>query len=143
GSNGFGDDVYGMVYSLQIDDGEFGGVEIRAYEWNDTIDITAPNVSFDNLNMIASTASFHSYLYNGVPQMEYFIPSVEVSANQKYLFCVYTESEKVKIGYDNAVDYTATMNLNLKPIAPIRIKPFSSLEEWIWTGFGNDKGVPA
>jgi hypothetical protein len=136
GLGGQGYEVAGMNFSCN-DDGE--PIEIRAYEWNDSIDINIPNgVTFNNLNMIASNTS----LTNGTITSVGFNNGVALIPNQKYLFCVYTESPSFKIGVDEYVNYNATIQEHLKPIAPVRIKPTDSPESWVWKGFKYNRGVP-
>jgi hypothetical protein len=88
--------------------------------------------------MIASNTS----LTNGTITSVGFNNGVALIPNQKYLFCVYTESPSFKIGVDEYVNYNATIQEHLKPIAPVRIKPTDSPESWVWKGFKYNRGVP-
>jgi hypothetical protein len=123
----------------------FQSVGIRAYEWNDVFtDANDPSFpapqSVWNLNQVGSA----SYLYfdeseNGV---NLYLPfdeaPIALTNNQRYLFCIYNESDSLKIGYDNKIDYSSTINNYLEYSSPVKDKPAGGLDRWYAAGFGFD-----
>ncbi|MCB9361110.1 MAG: T9SS type A sorting domain-containing protein [Flavobacteriales bacterium] len=123
----------------------FQSIGIRAYEWNDVFTdandpaFPAPQ-SVWNLNQVGSA----SYLYfdeseNGV---NLYLPfdeaPIALTDNQRYLFCVYNESDSLKVGYDNKIDYSSTVNNYLEYPSPVKDKPAGGTDRWYAAGFGFD-----
>ena len=140
----------GMTFSARPVgfDMDFEVVEVRLYEWNDVFtDINTPP-TFTALNQVASTTYYYDYATNGDLSGQnillYFedgngnIAPWPLADNQRYLFCVYNASDSIRIGYDTRIDYTATINNYLQPIAPVKTLPNGQPAEWFRDGFGWD-----
>lgn len=115
-------------------------IEIRAYKWNDVFtDLSVSSPTFNSLTSVAD--GLHLYvdeLSNGVNVFVPFDVPVALDDNQKYLFCVYNASDELRLGYDVMLDYTATIDNYLQPVAPVKVKPNSQPQQWYWAGFGLD-----
>jgi len=121
----------------------FQSVGIRAYEWNDVFtDANDPNFpapqSAWNLNEIGAG----SYLYfdeseSGVnTYLEFDEAPIALNNNQRYLFCVYNDSDSLKVGYDNKIDYSSTVDNYLEYPSPVKDKPTGGTDRWYAAGFG-------
>ena len=119
---------------------DFEIVEIKVYEWNDIFtDINTPP-TFASLTQKTQAYYFYDNDSNGnlsgqniyVP---FDVPSM-LANNQRYLFCVYTASDSIKIGFDNQTNYKTTINHYQQPIAPLKILPNGGSSIWDWEGFG-------
>lgn len=120
-------------------------VEIRAYEWNDVFtDLTDVNfpapASAWNLNQIGS--NFHFYSDESENGVNKYLPFSEgpltMIDNQRYLFCAYTASDSLKVGFDNKIDYYATVNNYLEYSGPVKTLPAGGSSQWYAAGFGFD-----
>ncbi|MBI2279997.1 MAG: T9SS type A sorting domain-containing protein [Bacteroidetes bacterium] len=136
---GIGMTFSGRPVGFDID---FEVLEVRLYEWNDIFtDINTPP-TFTALNQVTSATYFYDYASNG--NLEGQNISVPFDAvwplvdNKRYLFCVYNASDSIRIGYDTRIDYTATINNYLQPIAPVKTLPNGQPAEWFRDGFGWD-----
>ena len=58
--------------------------------------------------------------------------------DQRYLFCVYTASDSLKVGFDNKIDYFATVNNYLEYSGPVKTLPAGGSDQWYAAGFGFD-----
>lgn len=119
--------------------------EIRLYEWNDVFtDLTDPNfpapASVWNLNQIGS--SFYFYADESQNGVNIYLPFDEAPItmvdDQRYLFCVYTASDSLKVGFDNKIDYYATVNNYLEYSGPVKTLPAGGSAQWYAAGFGFD-----
>ena len=114
-------------------------LELRAYQWNDTFTDITGTVTFDALTEVATGL----YFFAGTPDSldNIYVPfdaPLALLDNQRYLFCIYNAADMLRIGFDAQIDYTATINNYLQPIAPVRDKPSSAAAEWFRDGFGWD-----
>ena len=120
-------------------------VEVRLYKWDNVFtDITdTAGLKFTTMTQLTSGTYFYDNATNGdltgqnvtVP---FDVPQTLLN-NQRYLACVYTASDSVRIGYDASIDYTATINNYLQPISPIReTKTAGAVVTWYRDGFGWD-----
>jgi hypothetical protein len=123
----------------------FQGIGIRAYEWNDIFtDANDPSFpapqSVWNLSEVGSAS--HLYFDESGNGMNLYLPFDEAPItlinNQRYLFCVYNESDSLKVGYDNKIDYSSTVNNYLQYSSPVKDKPAGGTERWYAAGFGFD-----
>ncbi|MCB9360048.1 MAG: T9SS type A sorting domain-containing protein [Flavobacteriales bacterium] len=125
----------------------FQSVGVRMYEWNDVFtdanDPAFPTAAGPgpwNVNQVGSS----SYLYfdeseNGVNKYLAFDEgSITLNDNQRYLFCVYNDSDSLRIGFDNQIDYTSTVNNYLEYSSPVKDLPNGGSDEWYAAGFGLD-----
>jgi len=114
-------------------------IQLRAYAWNDTfVDITG-TVTFNSLTQVGEGL----YYFAGTPDsLDNIVVPFDVPFpllnNQRYLFCIYNGAEMLRIGYDSQIDYTATINNYLQPIAPVCTKAVGSAPTWYKDGFGWD-----
>ena len=136
---GIGMTFSGRPVGFDID---FEVVEIRMYEWNDVFtDMNTPP-TFTALNQVASAVYFYDAATNGnLEGQNIYVPfdaAWSMVDNQRYLFCVYTASDSIRIGYDTRIDYTATINNYLQPIAPVKTLPNGQAATWYRDGFGWD-----
>ncbi len=134
----------GMTFSCRPVgyDIDFEVVEVRLYEWNDVFaDMNTPP-TFTALNQVTSATYFYDYATDGdLSGQNIYLPfdaSWSLADNQRYLFCVYNASDSVRIGYDTRIDYTATINNYLQPIAPVKTLPNGQAATWYRDGFGWD-----
>ncbi|MBI2279568.1 MAG: T9SS type A sorting domain-containing protein [Bacteroidetes bacterium] len=119
-------------------------VEIRRYEWNDIFtDLNTPP-TFNNVQLVQSGSHiFADESENNQNIDVLFNPSqyVNIPPNQRYLFCVYSAGDSLKIGFDDGINYKATVENYLQPIAPVYFADSwnSNLPSgWYVNGFGND-----
>ena len=129
-----------MPVGIDID---FEVVEVRLYEWNDVFtDMNDAALGFTALNQVASGTYFYDYASNGNLEgqniYQLFDTPVPLVDNQRYLFCVYNASDSIRVGFDGKIDYTATINNYLQPIAPVKDLPNGQAAEWYRDGFGWD-----
>jgi hypothetical protein len=121
--------------------GEF--IEVRVYEWNDVFtDANDPAfpapLSLWNLNLLGSEYDYYSNeSESGVNKYLAFNEApIALNDNQRYLFCVYSESDSLQIGYDSKIDYYATVNNYLEYPSPVKTKPNGGADQWFAAGFG-------
>ena len=134
----------GMTFSCQPVgfDIDFEVVEVRLYEWNDVfVDMNTPP-TFTALVQQASATYFYDYASNGnLEGQNIYLPfdaAWSLADNQRYLFCVYNASDSIRVGYDTRIDYTATINNYLQPIAPVKTLPNGQPATWYRDGFDWD-----
>lgn len=127
-------------------------LEARIYEWNDVfVDMNSgtpagADVTFTSLNQVGSGFYFYAAadadsLGNKVIDLVDDVtadPFVVLANNQRYLFCVYNASDSLRLGYDSRIDYLATINNYLQPVAPVRTLKNAGADEWFAAGFGYD-----
>tara|TARA_R110001592_G_scaffold37439_5_gene124882 strand:+ start:2623 stop:4434 length:1812 start_codon:yes stop_codon:yes gene_type:complete len=139
--------VSGITYSCTPVGSTMGGevIEIRAYEWNDVFtDANDPAfpapLSPWNLNPLGS--GFDYYLdesESGVNKYLAFDEApITLNDNQRYLFCVYSDSDSLQIGYDSKIDYNATVNNYLEYSSPVKTLANGGTDQWYAAGFGFD-----
>ncbi|MCB9360049.1 MAG: T9SS type A sorting domain-containing protein [Flavobacteriales bacterium] len=125
----------------------FQSVGIRMYEWNDVFtdanDPAFPTAGGPgpwNVNEVGSS----SYLYfdeteDGVNKYLAFDQgSINLNDNQRYLFCVFNDSDSLRIGFDAQIDYTTTVDNYLEYSSPVKDLPNGGSDEWYAAGFGLD-----
>lgn len=115
-------------------------IEIRAYQWNDVFtDLSVVSPTFNSLTQLSDALHFYAdETENGVNVYLPFNAPVNLLDNQKYLFCIYNASNELRLGYDVQLDYTATINNYLMPVAPVKTLPSGQPLQWYWAGFGFD-----
>ena len=117
-------------------------VEIRAYLWNDVFTNISTPPTFTNMVLIDSMQHvFVNHSEDGqnidVNFNNWGIMSFD---NQRYLFCVHINCcNKISLGYDNDINYKATVKNYLQPISPIYMIGSGG---WSLNGFGLDL-IPA
>ena len=107
-----GDDPSGSEY-----------LTIKAYSWNDVFtDINDPNFGLSNLTQIDQQFFAFSSL-NEIDTNLYvpFNSSITLADNQRYLFCVNSNSTMLFLGFDNQIDYTTTQDTYLQPSFPMTV----------------------
>ncbi len=121
--------------------------EIRAYQWNEVYtDLTAGAPTYSNLAQIGA-ASYY-FMDESESGVNIYIPfdeaPIDLLDNQRYLFCIYSESDSLRFGYNTTVDYTTTVyDRYLQPIIPLADVPTSGASPtWYTPGFGLDY-IPA
>jgi hypothetical protein len=128
-------------------------LEIRAYEWNNTFTNLTPFFPMTDANV---TSTYFSQITQVADELYYFAGTSDsldniyvpfstpfpLSNNQRYLFCMYNAADMLRIGYNSQVDYTATVDNYLQPVAPVRLKPATAAVVWQYYGFGWED-VPA
>lgn len=121
--------------------------EIRAYQWNEVYtDLTAGAPAYSNLNQIGSASYF--FMDESENGVNIYVPfdeaPIDLLDNQRYLFCIYSESDSLRFGYNTSVDYTTTVyDRYLQPIIPLADVPTSGASPtWYTPGFGLDY-IPA
>lgn len=120
-------------------------VEIRAYEWNDSFtdandaNFPAP-ASVWTLNQIGSALHFYQdESQNGENiYLDFDEGGLSMNDNQRYLFCVYTASDSLKVGFDNKIDYSSTVNNYLEYSSPVKTLEQGGTPQWFAAGFGFD-----
>ena len=140
-----GKKAMGMTFSAMPVgfDIDFEVLEVRLYEWNDVFtDMNDAALGFTALNQVASGIYFYDYASNGNLEgqniFQLFDVPVSLVDNKRYLFCVYNASDSIRVGYDSRIDYTATINNYLQPIAPVKDLPNGGTATWYRDGFGWD-----
>ena len=140
-------EAIGMTYSCAPVGGTMAGevIEIRAYEWNDVF-TDANDASFPaagtpwTLNQVGGGLDF--YLDESEADVNKYLlfdeAPIALVDNQRYLFCVYNESDSLRIGFDAQIDYTSTINNYLEFSSPVGNLPNGGTEVWFAAGFGND-----
>lgn len=137
----------GMTYSCTPVKSSMAGeiVEARLYEWNDNFtdanDPLFPSAGTPwNLNLIGAATDF--YLDESEANINKYITfnesPISLIDNQRYLFCLYTSSDSLKIGYDSKIDYYATVNNYLEYSSPVKTLPTGGSSQWYAAGFGFD-----
>ncbi|MBI2279994.1 MAG: T9SS type A sorting domain-containing protein [Bacteroidetes bacterium] len=141
----YGKKALGMTFSsMPVGfDIDFEVLEVRLYEWNDVFtDMNDAALAFTALNQVASGIYFYDYASNGNLEGQNIYQEFDtpwpLTDNQRYLFCVYNASDSIRVGYDARIDYTATINNYLQPIAPVKDLPNGQPAEWFRDGFGWD-----
>ncbi|MCB0380694.1 MAG: hypothetical protein KDD24_05505, partial [Flavobacteriales bacterium] len=111
----------GLTFSCMPvgNDIDFEIVEVRAYEWNDVfLDIDSPP-TFNSVNKIAQGFYYYNYSTDGNLSGQniftWFDYPINLVNNQRYLFCVYTASDSIKIGFDKQINYKTTINHYKQP----------------------------
>jgi hypothetical protein len=122
----------------------FQGVGIRMYEWNDVFtdanDPAFPTAGGPGVLTLSEVGS-SSYLYfdESEDEVNIYLPfdqaPITLNDNQRYLFCVYTDSDELRIGGDSKIDYTTTINNYLEYSSPIKQLPNGGTAEWYVGGF--------
>lgn len=135
----------GLTYSCTPVGSSMAGelVEIRLYEWNDVFsDANDPSfpapASLWSLNQIGSATDFYSNeSESGINKYKEFNEApITLVDNQRYLFCVYTSSDSLQVGFDSKIDYYATVNNYLEYSAPVKTLPAGGSDQWYAAGFG-------
>lgn len=115
----------GMIFVGKVSSGDDpSGTEyltIKAYSWDDVFtDINDPNFALSNLNQIDQQYFAFSSL-NDIDTNLYvpFNNSIVLTNNQRYLFCVNSNSTMLFLGFDNQIDYTTTQDAYLQPSFPM------------------------
>lgn len=132
----------GMTFSCAPVNGFMSNevIELRAYKWNDSFsDLSLMNPTFNNIPQVGD--AFYYYpdeTQNGTNVYVEFETPFTLDDNQRYLFCIYNASDELRLGYDVALDYTATINQYLQPINPVKVLPAGQSAQWYWAGFGFD-----
>lgn len=121
--------------------------EIRAFRWNEIyLDLTSGAPAYSNLNQIGSASYF--FMDESDNGVNIYVPfdeaPIDLLDNQRYLFCIYSESDSLRFGYNNSVDYTTTVyDRYLQPIIPLADVATSGASPiWYTPGFGLDY-IPA
>lgn len=120
-------------------------IEVRAYEWNDVFTdandpaFPAPATAW-TLNQVGSGTDFYlDETENGVNKyMAFDEAPISLNDNQRYLFCIFNESDSLRVGYDNQIDYTSTVNNYLEFSSPVGDLPNAGTDQWYAAGFGYD-----
>jgi len=120
-------------------------VEVRAYTWDDVFtDISdaavPPAQSAWTLTQLGSGLYF--YLDESEDAVNIDLPfneaPINMTDNQRYLFCVYNASDSLRIGFDSQIDYLATVNNYLEFSGPVKTLANGGTAEWYGAGFGYD-----
>ncbi len=117
--------------------------EVRAYSWTEAYtDLTAGVPTYSPRTQIGSGSYF--FVDESESGVNLFIPfdeaPIALADNQRYMFCIYSENDSLRFGYNSAVDYTTTVYDNyLQPIFPLAdIATSGATPTWYTPGFGLD-----
>jgi len=117
--------------------------EVRAYSWTETYtDLTAGVPTYSPRTQIGSGSYF--FVDESESGVNLFIPfdeaPIALSDNQRYMFCIYSENDSLRFGYNSSVDYTTTVyDKFLQPIYPLAdIATSGATPTWYTPGFGLD-----
>lgn len=135
----------GLTYSCTPVGGTMAGelIAIRMYEWNDVFtDLTDPAFPAAagpwTLNQVGSATDF--YLDESENGVNKYLPFTEAPIalvdDQRYLFCVYSSSDSLQIGFDSKIDYYATVDNYLEYSGPVKTLPTGGSDQWFAAGFG-------
>ncbi|MEZ4788456.1 MAG: PA domain-containing protein [Flavobacteriales bacterium] len=111
-------------------DGEV--LEASVIEWNDVF-TGLDNAALTNLATLTSADYFYDSDLSSEVIYIPFIEPLTLEDDQRYLFCVFSPSDSVFLGYDETLDYTKTQDIVDEPISLI-----SDNGTWYLTGFGSD-----
>lgn len=116
---------------------------VRAYSWTETYtDLTAGVPTYSPRTQIGSGS--HFFVDESESGVNLFIPfdeaPIALSDNQRYMFCIYSENDSLRFGYNSSVDYTTTVyDKFLQPIYPLAdIATSGATPTWYTPGFGLD-----
>ncbi|TXB65177.1 T9SS type A sorting domain-containing protein [Vicingus serpentipes] len=135
----------GLTYSCTPVGSSMSGelLEVRLYEWNDVFsDANDPSfpapASLWSLNQIGSATDFYiDESESGVNKyLEFTESPISLNDNQRYLFCVYTSSDSLQVGFDSKIDYYATVNNYLEYSGPVKTLATGGSSQWYAAGFG-------
>jgi hypothetical protein len=117
--------------------------EVRAYSWTESYtDLTAGVPTYSPRTQIGSGSYF--FVDESESGVNLFIPfdeaPIALSDNQRYMFCIYSENDSLRFGYNSSVDYTTTVyDKFLQPIYPLAdIATSGATPTWYTPGFGLD-----
>lgn len=145
----------GMTYSCtpvgQTMAGEL--IEGRLYEWNDAFTdlndaaYTAIDGGIWTLNQVGGFTDFYlDETEDGVLKYAQFDEApITLVDNQRYLFCMYNESDSLRISYDTQKDYSSTIfdGAPVEWTVALKVAPNAQPVEWYGNnGFGYD-AVPS
>jgi hypothetical protein len=111
-------------------DGEV--LEGRLIEWGDNF-ADIDGATFDALATVATADYFYDEDLAGETVYIPFIEPYILEDDMRYLFCVFTPSDSVFLGYNETTDYTKTQEMLLQPISVI-----NNDGAWFAAGFGSD-----
>lgn len=116
---------------------------VRAYSWTETYtDLTAGVPTYSPRTQIGAGSYF--FVDESESGVNLFIPfdeaPIALSDNQRYMFCIYSENDSLRFGYNSSVDYTTTVyDKFLQPIYPLAdIATSGATPTWYTPGFGLD-----
>ena len=116
-------------------DGEFIGV--RAYEWADSFTgLSDPNFPAQTAYTLVEEATGEYYYQSDLQGEVVFVPFQDplvLLDNTRYLFCVYTLTDAMFVGYDASLDYDEHTTLYDQPVSLIE-----DGGTWFNVGFGTD-----
>ncbi len=116
-------------------DGEFIGV--RAYEWGDTFTgLSDPNFPAQTAYTLSEEAAGEYYYQADLQGEVIYVPFTQplvLVDNSRYLFCVYTLSDALYVGYDATLDYNVHTTEYDQPVSLIE-----DGGTWYNVGFGTD-----
>lgn len=111
-------------------------IELRAYQWNDVFTDLSTPPSFNNLVLLNSEQLIISNFSQAGQITGSPFGGFGNIPNQRYLFCLYSNSTNLRIGFDEGINYKATANHYQEPISPVRTKTTSGLDYWDFMGIG-------
>lgn len=110
-------------------------IDLKVYKWNDTIlNLNSPP-TFNSLVLTDSTQYVLTNLYQ-IERVETIGFYWSTNMNQRYLFCVSSNSSNLKLGFDEELNYKATANHFQEPVSPIRMKLTNGVDNWDFKGLG-------
>ncbi|KAB2858894.1 MAG: T9SS type A sorting domain-containing protein [Flavobacteriales bacterium] len=126
--------------------------EVRMYPWNDTLsDLSngSPNYTSTYLNL-SNPIGTATYFFSDESEsgQNIYVPfdeaPISLLDNQRYLFCVYSESDSLRFGYNTSADYYTTVyGRDLQVLFPLAdVATTGATPTWYSPGFGLDY-IPA
>lgn len=99
----------GLYFSAYADEGLTGKlIEATAYTWDNDINDWGAEILdvLGNMDLTIITTGSYEFLENATGQYVYvpFIEGVNLDDDQRYLFCVTTFADDVRLGYDQGID---------------------------------------
>lgn len=129
---------------------ELAGAEIFAYarlwndpwvDMNDAVFDTNNDPYQDFVDIRVGTYSPLTDDETDQPAYIQFTSPLQMVNDQRYLMCLRTEDPDISFGYDNDLDYSGNLNVNLQPVAPIMVVSSGS-DTW-YTGAWSGSNAPS
>jgi hypothetical protein len=115
--------VDGLWFSAAADDSLTNqSFYVKAFQWNDAfVDLDDPNLDFVGLDELESTV--YTFMDDSQETFVYaeFENDIQLSSDQRYLFCVQTFNPSVYIGFDTRTQYLANQALYRQPIGIVEV----------------------
>lgn len=116
-------------------------IELKAYKWNDNfVDINDSIIQ--NTWSLTELASSYYFYYDdskiGETVFASFDNTIMPIQGNRYLFCLYSESDSLALSYDDNIDYKETINHYRQPISTLRYNIYEPFDVFQVGGFGSN-----